>query len=107
MMHQPVQDRRCQLLVVEYRVPFDKGQVGRSNHTPFLVAFRYSFKQQLGARPLEGDVAPFVQDQDVCLGQFFPEFALRVGLTGFDQKIDQAAGLEIEDLVTGPAGFHA
>ncbi|KAF5048042.1 hypothetical protein DSECCO2_454250 [anaerobic digester metagenome] len=49
MMHPPIQDRRCQPLVVKYRVPFVKGQIGRYDYTPFLVALRDRFKQQLGA----------------------------------------------------------
>ena len=85
MMHQPVQDRRCQLLVVEYRVPFVKGQIGRYDHTPFLVALRYRFKQQLSTGPLEGDIPPFIQNQDICLAQFFPEFNLLIVFTGVDQ----------------------
>lgn len=74
MVHKTVQNGCCQLLVVKYCVPFIKGQVGRNDHTPFLVAFRDSLKQQLGADSLEGDITPLVQDQDIGQVQFFQNF---------------------------------
>lgn len=85
MVHQTIQYGRCQLLVVEYCVPFVKRQVGRYYHTAFLIAFRDGFKQQLGANPFKGDIAPFIQDQDIRLVKFLPEFCFGISFSRFTQ----------------------
>ena len=65
MVHDPVDDRGCELVVREYRAPFAGLDVRGGHDAPPLVAARDDLVEQTGPVDVERHVAELVQDDQV------------------------------------------
>lgn len=65
MVHDPVHQRRCQLVVCQNRAPLPELDVGRQHHQLALVAVRLHLEQQPAPVRVQWDVAELIQNQQV------------------------------------------
>lgn len=63
MVDEAVDHRGSHLVVREDAAPLRELLVRRQDQALALIAVRDDPKEQLGAVPLHGDIAPFIQDQ--------------------------------------------
>ena len=71
MVHQPSDKGGCHLLIVQYVDPSGEFQICIQDDDFLLMDLGKVVKQQLGSCPVIGNISEFIQDQDVCPGQFF------------------------------------
>ena len=83
VVKQPIEDRGSHDGVAEDRAPFADRAIRGHQHRPALVASRHELEEQMRGIWLEGQIAEFIDDQQLRLGevgQLFLEPAIGVGL---------------------------
>ncbi len=76
---EPIEQRGRHLGVAEDRRPFSEGEVGRDDDRCALVKAADQVEQQLAARLGEGEIAEFVENDEVEPRQIISEAALAPG----------------------------
>ena len=85
MVRQAVQQGAGQPLIVgEDLRPVRKGQIRCHNQAGLLIALAEEAKQMLGPHPIQGDVAEFVDNNQVTLSDVLLKLQDRPFLTGLD-----------------------
>jgi hypothetical protein len=97
---EPVEESSGHLGVAEDSGPFTEAEIGGDDHTRALVELAEEMEQQRAARGAERQVAQFIEDHEVELGQVLGNLAcLALGLLLFE-GVDQFDRREEADLST-------
>ena len=102
MMGQAVEERGCHLGVAKNTGPIAKGQIGGDDDGSAFVQPADEVKQQLAAGLGEGQVAEFIENDEVHAREIFSEPALPAGAGFALQAID-----EIDDGIEAAPGAAA
>ena len=78
-MGQPVEQRRGQLGIAEHVGPFREAQVGGDDQAGLLVELAEQVEQQRTAGLAERQIAEFIEDDEIGVGQAVGELALLAG----------------------------
>ena len=98
-MGEAVEECCCHLGVTEYTGPFTEAEIGRDDDAGLLVEPREQVEQERPARGAEGQVAKFVEDDEVKLGQPVSQLPCLVHGLFLLEGIDQVDGGEEPDLL--------
>jgi hypothetical protein len=98
-MEEPVQDGGGQDLIAEDRAPLRHHLIGGDQQAAALVAPRDQLEEEMGAAPLEGQIAELVDDQQLRLGEKHqPVGELTIGL-GPRERAEERGRTDEEDRV--------
>ena len=110
MMGEAVEERGCHLGVAKHTGPIAKGQIGGDDDGSALVEPADQMKEQLAAGLSEGQIAEFVENDEVHAGEIFGEPPLPAG-AGFEWVVDGPHIMliipnlaQLEGLPTDPKG---
>ena len=102
MMGQAIEERRRHLGVAKYTGPIAKGQIGGDDDRGALVEPADQMKEPLAAGLSEGQIAEFVENNEVHAGEIFGEPPLPAGAGFALQPID-----EVDDGIEAAPGAAA
>ena len=102
MVGQAIEERRRHLGVAKYTGPIAKGQIGGDDDRGALVEPADQMKEPLAAGLSEGQIAEFVENNEVHAGEIFGEPPLPAGAGFTLQPID-----EIDDRIEAASGAAA
>src|SRR5207302_5401460 len=102
MMGEAVEERGRHLGVAKYTGPIAKGQIGGDDDGSALIKPADEMKEQLAAGLSKGQVAEFVENDEVHAGEIFGEPPLPAGAGFTLQAID-----EIDDGIEAAPGAAA
>lgn len=71
VVHQSSDKGSRHLLIIQYIDPSGEFQICIQDDDFLLMDLGKVVKQQLGTCPVIGNISEFIQDQDICPGQFF------------------------------------
>lgn len=83
MMGEAIEERAREAFAAKHAGPFIKGQVGRNEGSPALIAAAKDFEESLRPHCRKRDIAQLIDDEEVDGGQVFlprPQPCLIAGL---------------------------
>jgi hypothetical protein len=104
---EPVDDGSTQPRVGEGGCPLGEGGVGRDRDGGAFFAFGEDLEQQLGAAPVQLEVAQFVQAEQVDAAVAGDGAGQGLVVGGLDELVDQRGGGEVADPVAVLGGGGA
>ena len=94
VMGEAVEQRGGHLGIAEDARPFAEGEIGRDDDRGALVEPADQVEQQLAAGLGEGQIAEFVEDDEVEAGEIVGEPSLAAGATFGLEPVDEIDGVE-------------
>ncbi len=93
-LEHPVDDRLCEILVVQHAAPGGQGLVGGEDHrAAALVALVDDMEEHVGRVGAEGEVADLVDDKHVRVGVTGERFGESPGAEGRGEIVDTISSL--------------
>ena len=90
MMGQAVEERGCHLGVAKHTGPIAKGQIGGDDDGSALVEPADQMKEQLAAGLSEGQVAEFVENDEVHAREIFGEPPCRLARASLSSRLTRS-----------------
>ncbi len=106
MLQEPVEDRGGDDGGAEHFAPIARGPVGCDEDGALLIAARDELEEKMCSVWLERQIAQFVDDQELRLGQRRELVVERTGLVGLRSLRHQSRRGDEEHAIAGKDGFE-